>query len=214
MAEIYTITNKITGDVYVGNTSRGVKRRWTEHLCDARDDRRRGRKLYKAINEYGSSNFKVDVVEVCPSEMSMERERYWIDFYNSVDRGYNESYGGKGKNLVDYKEVCRVYDMTRCEKRTAEILGIDDNTVRTAIKANGKQPPTRKEAQYKTAKTVSAYTKSGEYIKAFASLHEASVWAVPDLKENRMRSEASVRKHISEVCYGERKSAYGYIWTF
>ncbi len=213
MAEIYTITNSITGEVYVGNTSRGVKRRWSEHLCDSRNKRRCDRKLYKAINEYGPDNFKVDVVEVCPSDISMERERYWIRTLNSVDRGYNESYGGKGKNLVNYDSVREVFEITRCEKRTASILGIDESTVRTALKKQGIDAPTRHEAQYVNMKPVSVYSKEGKFIKSFFSVHEAAFWAVPDLNESG-KSGASIHKHIVEVCNGERKSAYGYIWSF
>ena len=33
-------------------------------------------------------------LEECPKEKLNERERYWIDFYNSISYGYNTSIGG------------------------------------------------------------------------------------------------------------------------
>ncbi len=54
---IYIITNKITGDTYIGATIMGLKRRWKAHR---RQKKTRNSPLYKAMVEYGSSNFMIE----------------------------------------------------------------------------------------------------------------------------------------------------------
>lgn len=214
MAIVYKITNRVNGAVYIGNTTVGIESRWKQHLGDAKRERCAGRKLYKAINQYGAESFDIDIIESCPACISMDRERFWISAYNSVEHGYNETYGGMGKNLVDYKSVCAVFDMTRSEKETARILGVDPDTVRSALKQFDIRTPDRREAQVVTAKPVTAYTKSGELIETFSSVHDAVRWLNGSSGKQECRSESTMRCHIVEVCRGNRKSAYGYIWSF
>lgn len=214
MAIVYKITNRLTGAVYIGNTTVSLDTRWKQHIGEARRERCAGRKFYKAINKYGPENFETEVIEICPADISMERERFWISSYNSMESGYNETYGGKGKNFVDYKSVCEVFNMTRSVKETASILGIDSNTVRSALKQFGINTPDRYEAQVVTAKPVTAYTKDGKLVESFISVHDAVRWVNDTSGRQDHRSESTMRSHIVDVCNGNRKSAYGYIWSF
>lgn len=213
MAEIYTITNTLTGEVYVGNTSRGAKKRWVEHLRDAKDNKRNRRKLYRAINEYGQLSFRLDIVEVCPSEISMERERYWINAFDSVEHGYNESYGGKGKNTANYRAILSIYDKTKSLKRAANESGVDVGTVKRALLDSCVPVPTRKESHDIYSKTILVSAKDGTLIRKFTSSQEAAEW----ISSNRGKIKqdiGSYRRHIIAVCKGKRKSAYGYIWSY
>ena len=34
-----------------------------------------------------------------------EREKYWINYYNSFNDGYNATKGGEGSPTLDYQEI-------------------------------------------------------------------------------------------------------------
>lgn len=99
---IYKITNKINNKVYIGQ-SNNVHRRFLDHV--------RGKKnepsiIHNAIEKYGVKNFEIEVIEK-DIENYNEREKYWIDYYNSTNRkfGYNISEGGENPPTF-YGEDC------------------------------------------------------------------------------------------------------------
>lgn len=53
-----------------------------------------GSKLKKDIKKYGINNFIKGVIEFCEYEDLNDKEIYWIDFYNSIEYGYNICKGG------------------------------------------------------------------------------------------------------------------------
>jgi hypothetical protein len=52
----------------------------------------------------GIENFIFEVIEECPLEQKKldERERYWIEYYNSYEEGYNSTRGGQNENSWIY----------------------------------------------------------------------------------------------------------------
>lgn len=106
MAYIYKIVNEINGKVYIGQTV-NLEKRWYKHcyLASSGFDRH----LYNAMRKYGLNNFHIEVIEECSEEKLDEREKYWIQQYNSTDKnnGYNKSFGGEGGDtwsLNDHKD--------------------------------------------------------------------------------------------------------------
>ena len=87
---IYKVTNKINGKVYIGQ-SVDIGRRWREHMT-AKDDIY----FHKAIQKYGVENFEWEVIEQCKKKDLDEREIYWIEYYDSYNKGYNCTKGGGG----------------------------------------------------------------------------------------------------------------------
>ena len=89
MKYIYCVTNKINGLKYVGQTN-NPKRRWYSLCCDNDNQ-----KITKAIQEYGKENFEMEILEKCTIDNVDEKEKYWIDYYNTYEgEGYNEHCGG------------------------------------------------------------------------------------------------------------------------
>ena len=43
----------------------------------------------KAIQEYGKDNFSFEIIEECSVEQLTEREKYWINYYDTFYHGYN-----------------------------------------------------------------------------------------------------------------------------
>jgi len=98
--EVYRITNKINGKIYIGITNQGVATRWYKHVSDANSDSTFP--IHNAIRKYGKENFQVETIyllsEDCDYEDLKNYERFWIAHYDSYNReiGYNLTLGGDG----------------------------------------------------------------------------------------------------------------------
>lgn len=94
--EIYIIKNKVNKKVYIGQSVNSATR-FSGHKSAAKS---LGRKtiIDNAIAELGAENFWYEVIET--TENYDERERYWINYYNSkVPNGYNLLSGGDGAQI-------------------------------------------------------------------------------------------------------------------
>ena len=73
---VYKVTNKITGDFYIGS-SKDIKYRWATHKRPSTHKRYPNVKLYKAMAQYGRDNFTIEVIE--ETDNLREREQYYIE---------------------------------------------------------------------------------------------------------------------------------------
>lgn len=96
MGFIYKITNQINNKIYIGQTKKTIEERFNAHIKKAQIYT--NRYLYDAMNHYGYSNFKIELLEECDDILLDEREIYWINYYqsNSKTFGYNMTSGGGG----------------------------------------------------------------------------------------------------------------------
>ena len=89
--EIYKITNLVNDKVYIGQSARGVRERFTRHIHDAMSERL-DTHFARAIRKYGPENFVVEVIDTADTQEELNRkEQYWIREYDSVHHGYNET---------------------------------------------------------------------------------------------------------------------------
>lgn len=86
---VYSITNKINGKVYVGQ-SLDIDRRWISHKT------KKGTSgIGAAIRKYGARNFEFCVLMLCCKEWMNHWEMYYISKFDSVaPNGYNLTHGG------------------------------------------------------------------------------------------------------------------------
>lgn len=52
--------------------------------------------IHQAIRKYGIENFSFSVLEYCNREELDAKEKYYIQFYQSIENGYNVALGGEG----------------------------------------------------------------------------------------------------------------------
>ncbi|WP_019534207.1 GIY-YIG nuclease family protein [Paenibacillus ginsengihumi] len=100
---IYKIECLANGKVYIGQT-KNRRKRWDEHKYELRRGIHHSTHLQRAWRKFGEANFKFTVVEQCSQEAADERERHWIDFYDSTNKmkGFNlENGGNRHKKLSD-----------------------------------------------------------------------------------------------------------------
>lgn len=101
---IYKITNDVNGKVYIGQTTRTLEARLQSHFDSAKKPELQHIKFYRAINKYGAEHFRIEQIDSAYNQEDLdEKEKYWIQFHNSIDLGYNTALGGEGGNT--YKGI-------------------------------------------------------------------------------------------------------------
>lgn len=103
---IYKITNLINNGVYVGQTSRTIMERFSDHIINSNkyvDGKSGYSHLYRAMKKYGSENFVIEQIDSADSKEELdEKEKYWILYYRSCNLVcYNIADGGTGGNTWD-----------------------------------------------------------------------------------------------------------------
>jgi group I intron endonuclease len=90
---IYIIRNTLNNKVYIGQTKTSVEQRWKEHL---RHSKCGDQLINRAMRKHGITNFYIETLEICNTEVLNYREMYYINLYDSTNKskGYNISIGG------------------------------------------------------------------------------------------------------------------------
>lgn len=94
--QIYKITNKKNGKIYIGKSIHKASLRWLSHLKGYGS-----KEIYKEVINEGIQNFICEVIEVVDvpndvickiaiNKLVLAREKYYIEFYDSINNGYNE----------------------------------------------------------------------------------------------------------------------------
>lgn len=92
--DIYIIKNKNNNKVYIGQTV-NPKQRWAQYKSAVKKMPNE-QLITKAMKKYGIETFWMEILESDRIDYD-EREKYWIQYYNSVEPfGYNLAPGGKG----------------------------------------------------------------------------------------------------------------------
>lgn len=92
---IYKTTNLVNGRIYIGKD----KHNNDKYLGS-------GKILKQAISKYGRDNFVKEVIEKCEDEkVWLEREVYWIKYFNSIEEGYNIALGGNGGDTISNNPI-------------------------------------------------------------------------------------------------------------
>lgn len=88
---IYKITNLINQKIYIGQSIHPVKERLARHFQDAISERT-DTHLARAIRKYGTENFIIEIIDQANTQEELtKKEYYWIEYYNSIKQGYNET---------------------------------------------------------------------------------------------------------------------------
>lgn len=106
--------------IYVGSAAGiwkygGFSSRWRSHFSSLKLGNHANYKLNDIISKYGLDGLKFEILEVCPPEMCIEREQYWIDVLNpylNIAKVAGNTLGCKPSLEIIKKEVNRYYNMT------------------------------------------------------------------------------------------------------
>lgn len=88
---IYKISNKYNNKVYIGQTIRPIEQRFHRHISDAINNVL-DTHFARAIKYYGPEAFSIETIDTADTQDDLnKKEQYWINYYNSVENGYNET---------------------------------------------------------------------------------------------------------------------------
>lgn len=205
MSYIYKIINNINGKAYIGKTNETIESRFKIHIKDSKKETEKRRPLYRAFNKYGIENFSIEEVEECSSENVNEREKYWIEYYDTFHYGYNATKGGDGKAYLDYDLILKTWKKTNSIRETARLIKCSTDSVRKVLNMNKiSHDEILSQSKKKICKKIAQIDiKTNKIINIYSSIAEAY---------NSLGKQHS--GHITSVCNGTRKTAYGFKWEY
>ena len=108
MYGIYSITNKITGTKYIGQTKNSFEARWKQHKKKLRANNHDNEYLQRSWNKYGEEAFEFKIVHICDElDILSDLEIYYIKKYDTYNNGFNLTTGGE-LGLYDIPEETRI----------------------------------------------------------------------------------------------------------
>ena len=212
---IYKITNKETQQAYIGQ-SMDIAQRWKDHLKSLDDV-----KIHQELRN-NILFFTFEVIELCQKEELDQREKYWVEYYNSLQNGYNMTIGGKtfippknkrpvqqydlnGKYICSYSSIKEAKEKTnishidaccRGERKTSggfQWVYSDIPNIENIIKTN---------VVAHCERAVSQYDLEGNKIQDFQSIAAAA------------KLTGITHTGILKVCQKKGHTAGGYRWTY
>lgn len=208
---IYKAQNTISGECYIGATTKSLEERKQDHIQKA--NKKVGSYFQEAIGTYGSEAFNWEQLDTAsnPNELAQKETKYIYDF-KACEEGYNSDSGGGFKKLVyQYNEDGILIETYDCLTEIKETLGIDKQRISNAClnstMYNGSFWSYR-QLEKITPKTdlrvkpVNQYSLNFEFIANFKSASEAS------------RKTGLSKTCITRCCRRERESSGEYIWNY
>lgn len=89
---IYKITNLDTNKCYIGQ-SVDIRTRFRDHIKAGLGINASNNRFYTEMKDVGPEHFMYEVIEECDRSRLNERERFWIDYFQSADYGFNTTRG-------------------------------------------------------------------------------------------------------------------------
>lgn len=194
MGCIYKIINKINGKIYIGQTVKTAEKRFIQHKNNSNKEYFSQIVLYKAFNRYGIENFKCETIEIIPNEQLDEREKYWIDYYDSYFNGYNSTLGGRATPLYnwDIEDVIEKYYTLKSARAVAKEIGCDHSTIDKILNANG----VKRFTQAQILSNPVIVKKDGKEYH-FETVSDAAQWFI-DKKITKMTDKKLLRQSLTE----------------
>lgn len=211
MSKIYRIWNNLTGDSYIGSTTKEIELRLQDHL--QKSAKKVDNKFHKAIENFGSQAFEIELLDEAETTDELaQKEIHYIEAYNTMKNGYNSDRGGGFKKTIYQFELNNLEPIATYQ--TLEEAGNSVNASRKTISnaclgslksAMGflwSYTPEYPIVEDKRPKTVYQYDLDGLLIATFSSAREAS------------RKLGIGLSSITRCCRGERKQTHGYRFSY
>lgn len=173
---IYIIANEVNSKVYIGQTIQGIKNRFEQHRINS--TKNNCNKFYSAIRNIGIDRFNIHILEdgIKLKELN-NKEKYYINKYNSIQNGYN--------TLMPDSRKITVADIDKYADKIIEDFYNSVPIVDIAIKYNVatitiyrfiERYELKREkcnTEYKRKKGVYCFNEDGTFFRYFESISSA-----------------------------------------
>lgn len=178
MGSIYKITNDVNDKIYIGQTINDINYRFRSHINEARQCDHQN-KFHLALLEIGPEHFKIEEIEKCDNDKLNERECYWIKYYNSVNNGYNTTWGGSTGIHYDRQMLLDLWNQGLNIQKISNTVGIDRGLLGQILRTEGISEEELKNRHYesnriqsKNRKVYQIDPKTGNIIKTWNLISE------------------------------------------
>lgn len=120
---IYCIHNKINNNKYIGQ-SINIEKRFETHKYYLNRKSHHNQHLQSAWNKYGEHNFEFSILKRCKHQYLDRFEKMYIRQYNSIEDGYNITYGYQDRRVIHTKKRL---EMSKSTTKTG-IYGLSKRT--------------------------------------------------------------------------------------
>lgn len=193
---VYMITCIKNGKRYIGSSNH-ITSRFSNHMN--RDSKLYPhREFYQDVNRYSYTGFRFEILEECDESDLLSREIY---YYNKIKPEYNLF--EPSDNLFSNPDYQQYLNNRLVNNK-------DLINKRTELYNTAEYKSLFRNVQKDRMKSVDMYDISGEYITSFNSMSEAARW----LDVNTKYTGKNKVSKIKAVCDGDRKTAYGYKFTY
>lgn len=226
MSGIYCIENSITNKKYIGQ-SINIDDRWSKHKSELSHDMHDNEYLQNAWNKYGEGNFKFYVLECCNKAELDEKENYYINLHNTLNRnyGYNLKSGGQngGSQVSGYirqkqsralKKAYQDNEDLKTKRKNDALKQWSDPEIKEKITGSNN-------GMYGKHHTEEAKRKMGEKRIGRPSPQRNTTPVFCIELDRKFDDAVTAAKELSIwsggilcVCRGERKTCGGYHWKF
>lgn len=203
---IYIIRNIINKKVYIGQSVNMIDR-FTGHLHYLRKNKHWNNGLQSLYNKYGEEVFNFSILEECAKDKLDNKEKWYIEYYNSYKNGYNNTEGGKPSIAEDIHnnkdKVCKICGKPvetkwhrYCDKHkfVCETCGKRNNYKKWVCKECEK----KKKIEYFTCERCGKeFEKTGNYQKY---CKECATEIRNEKNRERMRKKYAKKKNKELVC--------------
>jgi group I intron endonuclease len=205
-------TNDAKNKVYIG-ISNNLTRRKRDHLNNLIENCHKNKFLQNAFVKYGKENFVFEILELCSSDLLKEKERKYIEKFNTFNNqyGYNLTTGGEHcklsestkKKLSIVKSGRKLSDKTKIKLAVHNLLKnrpeLKVEIIDGKIYVEGKEYAKSKNGKFRTPKDDEEYIKYKEDIKKKRS----ELWK--KIGSNRIKSQQE-REKLRKANIGKKAS--------
>lgn len=202
MGIVYKYINKENKKSYIGQTVNPKQRMNYHRSASSNTNSRDYDKLfYRAIRKYGWDLFVYEILEECENEKLNERERHYIEKFDSVNNGYNVTLGGEGHQ---WSEEWKKWYSEQCHFKNASLAFEDIVWIRQCYLDNRK--PSEVYPQFKNI-----ITHYYSFMNIWCGARYAYVMPeVFELRPNRVKLDFEKAQDIRKL-YGEGGLSYSQI---
>ena len=194
---IYKITNP-KGEVYIG-CSQNIHIRWMNYKNSSKTAKQP--KLNQSFETYGFENHTFEILEGIEDSLA-QREKHWIELYNSYNKGLNSNPGGGGveaHNENTRKLISEKGRLNIGKRKNSHWKGktrSKETKQKMSQSQKGKPKPLN-------GVPIFQFDKQGNFIQEHPSIEEAA----RNVNGNPTAINNALRK-------GENATSAGYIWKY